>query len=117
MAAQSETHSALPPEGRYPAEIRERYGWITDFVEPWDGPSPLGKGDGRYTDDTHMIQILSRIYVEQGSHLDVYRFAQEIVPPIADRPRYVPERGQEMLLLDRLFYPEKWLFMRCAWPT
>jgi ADP-ribosylglycohydrolase len=101
-----------PPEGKSPKQIRERYGWITDFVEPWDGPSPVGKGDGRYTDDTHMIQILSQIYVEQAAHLDVHRFAQEIVPPIADQPRYVPERGEEMLLLDRLFYPEKWLFIR-----
>ena len=47
-----------------------------------------------------------------GDHLDVFRFAKEIVPPIADRLRYVPEQGREMLLLDRLFYPEKWLFMR-----
>ena len=101
-----------PPEGKYPDQIRERYGWITDFVEPWEGPSPVGKGDGRYTDDTHMIQILSKIYVEQGNHLDVFRFAKEIVPPIADEVRYVPERGQDMLLLDRLFYPEKWLFIR-----
>ncbi len=101
-----------PPEWRTPAEIRQRYGWITDFVEGWDGPSPLGKGEGRYTDDTHMIRILSQIYVEQASHLDVYRFAKEIVPPIAEQPRYVPEYGKDMLLIDRLFYPEKWLFMR-----
>lgn len=101
-----------PPEGKNPDEIRARYGWITDFVEPWDGPSPLGKGDGRYTDDSHMVQILSRIYLDADDHLDVYRFAKEIVPPIADRPRYVPERGRDMLLLDRLFYPEKWLYIR-----
>lgn len=101
-----------PPEGRDPEEIRERYGWITDLVEPWDGPSDIGKGDGRYTDDTHMIQILSQIYIDVGDHLDVYRFAQEIVPPIADQDRYVSERGMEMKLLDRLFYPEKWLFLR-----
>ena len=96
-----------PPEGKNPEEIRTRYGWITDFVEPWDGPSPLGKGDGRYTDDSHMVQILSRIYLDVNDHLDVYRFAKEIVPPIADHTRYVPERGRDMLLLDRLFYPEK----------
>ena len=101
-----------PPEGRDPHDIRARYGWITDFVEPWGGPSPLGKGDGRYTDDSHMIQVLSQIYLDVGDHLDVYRFAREIVPPIADRPRYVPEQGRDMLLLDRLFYPEKWLFIR-----
>ncbi len=101
-----------PPEWRRPQEIRERYGWITDFVEGWDGPSPIGKGDGRYTDDTHMIRILSQIYVDHADHLDVYEFAKKIVPPIADEPRYVAEYGKEMLLLDRLFYPEKWLFIR-----
>lgn len=101
-----------PPEGRDPDEIRARYGWITDFVEPWDGPSPLGKGDGRYTDDSHMVQVLSQLYLDAGAHLDVHRFAQGIVPPIADHPRYLAEYGREMLLLDRLFYPEKWLFIR-----
>jgi len=101
-----------PPEGKTPDEIHARYGWIADFVEPWNGPSPLGKGDGRYTDDSHMVQILSQIYLDVGDHLDVFRFAKEIVPPIADHPRYVPEFGREMLLLDRLFYPEKWLFIR-----
>ena len=101
-----------PPEWKTPDEIRQRYGWITDFVEGWDGPSPIGKGDGRYTDDTHMIQVLSKIYLEHGDHLNVYDFARKIVPPIADEARYVPEYGKEMLLLERLFYPEKWLFLR-----
>ena len=27
-------------------------------------------------------------------------------------PEVLAERGQEMLLVDRLFYPEKWLLMR-----
>jgi len=101
-----------PAEGKEPEAIAERYVAITGLVEPWDGPSKLGKGDGRYTDDTHMIQILGQIYTEVGDHLDVFEFAKRIVPPIADRPRWVPEYGREMLLMDRLFYPEKWLFMR-----
>ena len=80
--------------------------------KPWDGPSDIGKGDGRYTDDTHMVQLLGQIYVEEGRHLDPFVFARRIVPLIADEPRWVAERGQEMLLVDRLFYPEKWLLMR-----
>ena len=28
-----------PAEWKMPPEIRERYGEILDFVEPWDGPS------------------------------------------------------------------------------
>jgi ADP-ribosylglycohydrolase len=101
-----------PAEWKFPPEIRERYGEIVDLVEPWDGPSDVGKGDGRYTDDTHMVQLLCRIYVEEGKHLDPFIFAHRIVPLIADEPRWLAERGQEMLLVDRLFYPEKWLLMR-----
>ena len=101
-----------PAEGRMPADIRARYGYITDFVEGWDGPSDIGKGDGRYTDDTHMVQLLARCYIEEDDHLDAYSFARRIVPLIADEDRWVPERGQNMKLVDRLFYPEKWLLMR-----
>ena len=101
-----------PAEGRLPEEIRARYGYITDLVEGWDGPSDLGKGDGRYTDDTHMVQLLSRCYIEHGDHLDAHEFMRRIVPKMALETRWVPERGREMLLVERLFYPEKWLYMR-----
>ncbi len=101
-----------PAEGHEPPEIRARYGWITDFVEPWTGPSAIGKGDGRFSDDTHMTIILSQMYLDADDHLDVYRFAREVVAKIADEPRWVAERGQEMPLIERLFYPEKWLLMR-----
>lgn len=101
-----------PAEWKFPPEIRERYGEIVDFVEPWDGPSPIGKGDGRFTDDTHMTRLLGQIYVEEGQHLDPFIFAERIVPLIADEPRWLAERGQEMPLVDRLFYPEKWLLIR-----
>lgn len=101
-----------PAEWKFPPEIRERYGEIVDFVEPWDGPSPIGKGDGRFTDDTHMTRLLGQIYLEEGRHLDPFIFAERIVPLIADEPRWLAERGQEMPLVDRLFYPEKWLLIR-----
>ena len=101
-----------PAEWKMPPQIRERYGEIVDFVEPWDGPSEIGKGDGRFTDDTHMTRVLGEIYAAEGAHLDSFRFAERVVPLIADEPRWLAERGQEMLLVDRLFYPEKWLLMR-----
>src|ERR671921_561730 len=50
-----------PAEWKMPPQIRERYGEIVDFVEPWDGPSDIGKGDGRFTDDTHMTWVLMRL--------------------------------------------------------
>lgn len=101
-----------PAEGKDPKEIQERYGWIEDFVEPWTGPSEIGKGSGRFSDDTHMTTVLSRIYLEAGGHLDAFSFAKAVVPLIADETRWVAERGQEMPLIERLFYPEKWLLMR-----
>jgi ADP-ribosylglycohydrolase len=101
-----------PAEWHYPDEIRERYGAITDLVDPWEGPSAIGKGNGRFTDDTHMVRLLGQIYGEVGGHLDAFAFAERIVPLIADEKRWVAERGQEMFLIDRLFYPEKWLLMR-----
>jgi ADP-ribosylglycohydrolase len=101
-----------PAEWHLPPEIQQRYGYITDFVEPWDGPSDIGKGDGRYTDDSHMVQVLSRIYIEAGDHLDAFRFAKGVIPLIAEERRWVAEFGREMLLVERLFYPEKWLYMR-----
>ena len=101
-----------PAEGRMPEEIQARYGYITNMVEGWDGPSDIGKGDGRFTDDTHMVRLLSRCYIEENDHLDAYSFARRIVPLIADEDIWVPERGQHMKLVDRLFYPEKWLLIR-----
>ncbi|MCA9881214.1 MAG: ADP-ribosylglycohydrolase family protein, partial [Thermomicrobiales bacterium] len=55
-----------PAEWKFPPEIWQRYGEILEFVEPWDGPSEIGKGDGRFTDDTHMTMLLGQIYVEEA---------------------------------------------------
>lgn len=101
-----------PAEWYLPDEIQECYGYITDFVENWDGPSDIGKGDGRYTDDTHMVQLLGRTYMEHGDHLEAFEFAKRLVPMISDELRWMPGYGKEMKLVERLFYPEKWLFMR-----
>jgi ADP-ribosylglycohydrolase len=101
-----------PVEGLPPTEIRARYGEISDFVASWTTPAGRIKGEGRYTDDTHMVQVLSRIYLEADNHLDVFSFAQRIVPLIADEARWVAEHEREMPLIERLFYPEKWLLMR-----
>ena len=100
-------------EWRMPDEIRERYGYITDLVEAWDGPADQsGRGDGRYTDDSHMVQLLIRCYIEHGGHLDAHEFFRRIGPMIGYEQRWIPDRGREMPLAERLFYPEKWLFIR-----
>lgn len=101
-----------PAEWRSPAEIRARYGEITDLVEAWDADNTRGRGHGRYTDDTHMVQLLCHCYHEHGDHLDAHEFFRRIVPKMALEERWIPERGRHMPLVERLFYPEKWLYIR-----
>ena len=101
-----------PSEGKDPDEIKARYGEILDFVEPWDGASDIGKGDGRHTDDTHMIRVLSEMYIDANRQLDVFDFAGGIAQRIGQDQRFVSEYGREVALVDRLFHPEKWLFLR-----
>ncbi len=101
-----------PAEWRMPDEIQARYGYITDLVESWDEANVRGRGHGRYTDDTHMVQLLCETYIEHSDHLDAHEFFRRIVPKMALEDRWVPEYEREMKLVERLFYPEKWLFNR-----
>ena len=101
-----------PAEWRMPEEIQARYGTITDLVEAWDEANTRGRGHGRYTDDSHMVQLLSQCYIEHGDHLDAHEFFRRIVPKMALEDRWVPERERYMPLVERLFYPEKWLYNR-----
>lgn len=101
-----------PSEGKDPDQIKARYGEILDFVEPWQGPSDVGKGNGRHTDDTHMVRVLSEMYIDADRRLDVFDFASGIANRIGNEPRFVSEYGREIPLVDRLFHPEKWLFQR-----
>ena len=101
-----------PAEWRMPDEIQARYGYITDLVEAWSEEDTRGRGHGRYTDDTHMIQLLCECYIEHGDHLDAHEFFRRIAPKMALEDRWIPERGRHMPLVERLFYPEKWLYMR-----
>ncbi len=100
-----------PTEGQTPVAIRERYGEVLDFVEPWDGPSDIGKGDGRHTDDTHMVRVLCEMYRDAGDQIDVFDFAREIPDRLAV-DRWISEYGRNAPLVERLFHPEKWLYHR-----
>ena len=101
-------------EGRTPQEIVQRFGGrVEDFAPPY-GPKPDGrhKGDGNITDDTLMTLALCRVYQAKGGQLEAHDMATYLVPEIVDKPTWVPEFGREMMLLDRLFYPERYLFIR-----
>ncbi len=100
-------------------EIAKKYGYVTTLKTRWykeelGEDSTLGKrrGNGIITDDTLMTLALCRVYKKEKRHLDAYDLANEFTKEIAFRKTFVPEFGREALILDRLFYPEKHIFLR-----
>ena len=104
----------VPAEKRTPTEIRARYGEIRGFVAPWDAPgvNPRYRGDGNITDDSLMMAALCRVYLEKRDHLDARDAATYLVPHLLAPDTFVPEYGRPMALIERLFYPEKYLYLR-----
>jgi len=101
------------------AQIKEKYGKVDSIMTKWykadyDADIRLGRmrGDGIITDDTLMTMALMRVYCKEQRHLDAYDLGNEFVKEIAFRKVFVPELNQEALIIDRLFYPEKYIFMR-----
>jgi len=100
-------------------EIKERYGRVESIMTRWhkiDLPADvrLGRvrGDGIVTDDTLMTIALMKVYLTERRHLDAYDLGNEFVKEIAFRKTFVPELNAETFIIDRLFYPEKYIFMR-----
>ena len=101
-------------EGRFPSDIRERFGGrVEDFMPPF-APKPDGrhKGDGHISDDTLMVLALCRAYLARNGQLDAHDMVTFCLPEIVDKPTWVPEYQRDMILLERLFYPEKYLYLR-----
>lgn len=101
------------------AEIRERYGRVTSLRTKWhrDGQDAAARngrvrGNGIVTDDTAMTLALMRIYEREGRHLDAWDMGDGMVREITWERRWVPELQREAPLIERLFYPEKWIFQR-----
>lgn len=107
-------------EGYPPEAIRQRFGgWVTDivgpFLEDWQHArpqSPFHKGDGHVTDDTLMTLALANVYRTVRRHLTAFDMADYLVPEIADKVIYIPELERETVLVNRLFYAEKYLLLR-----
>ncbi|WP_129688330.1 ADP-ribosylglycohydrolase family protein [Gottfriedia acidiceleris] len=100
-------------------EIKEKYRRVESLNTSWykeDAPYEvtLGKmrGQGIVTDDTLMTAALINVYLKEKRHLDAYDVGNEFVKEIAFKKTYIPEFGREALIIDRLFYPEKYIFMR-----
>lgn len=100
-------------------EIKDQYGRVESLNTKWykaDAPQEitLGKkrGNGIVTDDTLMTTALINVYLTEERHLDAYDMGKEFVKEIAYTKRYIPEFDKEAMIIDRLFYPEKYIFMR-----
>jgi ADP-ribosylglycohydrolase len=106
-----------PVEGWPPAKIAGRFKpvAIDDFLPPTHSNDPAtGKGNGRITDDTLMVEALIRAYGNARDHLDAHGFQRFLLPEVAQTRVWVPERRQEMPILERLFWPEKYPWIRLA---
>ena len=108
-----------PVEKLSAADIRARYGRVTSLRTRWhkmdmapEARNNRVRGDGIVTDDTLMTLALMDIYGDVRRHLDAWDMADGMVREIAWKPRWVPELQREAMLIDRLFYPEKWIFQR-----
>lgn len=100
-------------------EIKEQYGRVESLHTKWykaDAPFEVtqGKmrGNGIITDDTLMTTALMNVYMTLKRHLDAYDMGNEFVKEIAYKKQYIPEFGKEAMIIDRLFYPEKNIFIR-----
>lgn len=108
-----------PVEKLTPAEIKQLYGRVETLDTQWHRTSrdPAAgngrvRGNGIVTDDTLMTLSLIAVYNEVRRHIDAWDMAEGFVRQIAWVHRYVPELQRECALLERLFYPEKWIFQR-----
>ena len=98
-------------------EIKKRYGRVESLKTEWYKTDPeltLGKrrGNGIVTDDTLMIKALIQLYMKEKRHLDAYDMGNGFVKEIAYEKTYIPEFGRDGFIIDRLFYPEKYIFIR-----
>ncbi|MHB9591064.1 ADP-ribosylglycohydrolase family protein [Enterobacter mori] len=108
-----------PVEKLSARQIQEKYGKVTSINQRWHRMDESSsrrnnriRGNGIITDDTLMTLCLMEVYDELGRHIDAWDMAGPFVRKIAWEPRWVPELDREALVIERLFYPEKWIFHR-----
>lgn len=100
-------------------EIKKQYGRVETLKTKWykedlgyEANKGRKRGNGIFTDDTLMTLALCNVYNTEKRHLDAYDMANEFVKEIAFRKTFIPEFGREDMIIERLFYPEKHIFLR-----
>ncbi|WP_299952030.1 ADP-ribosylglycohydrolase family protein [uncultured Ruegeria sp.] len=108
-----------PVEKLSAGEIAEKYGRVTSVDRRWhrldeDEVSRNGRtrGHGIITDDTLMTICLMEVYTDLRRHIDAWDMAGPFVRKIAWEKRWIPELEKNTVLIERLFYPEKWIYHR-----
>ena len=108
-----------PVEKLSAGDIRARYGRVTSLDTRWhkmDLPEAARngrvRGNGIVTDDTLMTLAVMNVYGKERRALDAWDMAHGMVHEIGWLPRWIPELQREALLVERLFYPEKWIYQR-----
>jgi ADP-ribosylglycohydrolase len=102
-----------PVEGWDTQKIRNTIGlfnkWTHEFLPPTHSDNfNLGKGNGRITDDTLMTEALMFAYIKSKAHLDAYGYEEYFLPQISEVPVFVPEFGQDLPIIKRLYFPDKY---------
>lgn len=98
-------------------EIKDRYGRVESLKTEWyktNSQETMGKkrGNGITTDDTLLTIVLINLFIKEKRHLDAYDMGNGFVKRIAFEPTYIPEFDKKAMIIDRLFYPEKYIFIR-----
>ncbi|WP_226036070.1 ADP-ribosylglycohydrolase family protein [Aquibacillus saliphilus] len=100
-------------------QIKDQYGRVESlnvkwYKDEWSKDLTLGRkrGFGIITDDTLMTIALMNVYEIEKRHLDAFDMGNEFIKEIVHRKQYIPEFGKEAAVIDRLFYPEKYIYMR-----
>jgi ADP-ribosylglycohydrolase len=102
-----------PVEGWLSEAIFARFTGVETFLPPTHGGDPqIGKGAGRMTDDTLMTEALINAYSRWCDHIDAYVYRDFMLPEISKSVVWVPERQKSEPILDRLFWPEKYPWIR-----
>lgn len=104
-----------PVEGWTRERIAERFTGVEEFLPVTHNEDPAsGKGDGRITDDTLMAEALVRAYIHHEDHMDSYDFEKYLIPEMAETKVWIPELQKEAPILERLYWPEKYPWIRIA---
>ena len=106
-----------PIEGLRREDILRLVGPVRGFIAPRltiEGRHTLcpghpdGKGDGRITDDTLMVEALIEAYMQHADHMGAAEYQRVFAPILAGKPIWLPEWQRTVAVLERLASAEQW---------